>query len=331
MEPRRVSPWTNPVKLGGLVPIEPAIMKPTLRLKLLAGFSAVLAVFFASLFALHAMSSLSAHSETLAQRSVREMRAVATAGKAIEKYRSVQSGLAMPAPPPVVSDRVQMLPFMANAVDSSLAAYGRFELTAGERAAWQEVKGQWEEYRSRTADVAALASAGKTAQVGALMTSTRPLIVPLSDQVDKWAQATQANADATGGKASDAYGDGRNALLVLFVLGLAIGGAVTFLLARNIAGRASQMLHAAEGIADGELDQQVDVSGRDELAGTARAFTRMVDRLRELAQAARRIAAGDLTVEVQPTSQHDEFGNAFAAMVTDLVRLWAASRARRPA
>ena len=57
---------------------------------------------------------------------------------------------------------------------------------------------------------------------------------------------------------------------------------------------------------------------QDEIGGLARAFTLMIQSLKEKAQIAEKIAASDLTVKVTPLSDADTLGNAFATMVEKL-------------
>jgi methyl-accepting chemotaxis protein len=107
-------------------------------------------------------------------------------------------------------------------------------------------------------------------------------------------------------------------LLGLGVAAVLVAAALAFLLSRKIASGVGQMLLAARGIAEGDVEQSLSVAGRDELAETADAFETMVDYLKGMAAAAERIAAGDLTVEVQPKSERDALGNAFARMASNL-------------
>jgi methyl-accepting chemotaxis protein len=66
------------------------------------------------------------------------------------------------------------------------------------------------------------------------------------------------------------------------------------------------------------VDQDVDVSSKDELGETAAAFQSMIGYLKSMAGAAEKIAEGDLTVEVEPKSERDALGNAFATMIAKL-------------
>jgi methyl-accepting chemotaxis protein len=127
----------------------------------------------------------------------------------------------------------------------------------------------------------------------------------------------QRLADDAGGLRDDASAARLRALLLLVVsFGVALGLAV--LIGRDLRRSAGDMLVAAEAIARGELDQDVQARGRDEIGRTTAAFGRMVEYLREMAGAARRIADGDLAVAVQPRSERDELGSAMAEMAANL-------------
>ena len=129
-----------------------------------------------------------------------------------------------------------------------------------------------------------------------------------------------AKQDETAATKQFASSKSSSTLLMLIAGAIAILAAVglAFVLGRGIVGGIRQMLSAAEGISEGDLDQQVDVRSQDELGQTAQAFGRMIAYLEDTADAARRIADGDLTVDVQPKSERDVLGNAFATMSQNL-------------
>jgi methyl-accepting chemotaxis protein len=73
---------------------------------------------------------------------------------------------------------------------------------------------------------------------------------------------------------------------------------------------------SAEKIATGDLAVEVTAQNRqDEIGDLARAFTLMIQSLKDKAQIAQKIAGGDLTIEAAPLSDADALGNAFSTMV----------------
>jgi methyl-accepting chemotaxis protein len=103
---------------------------------------------------------------------------------------------------------------------------------------------------------------------------------------------------------------GALALLAALCLALAVG--------RHLGRRLRAVSVAAEALAEGDVDHDLSVTGRDEVGRTARALALMVEHLRSLAGAADRVAAGDLTVDVAPRSERDRLGAAFAGLVAEL-------------
>jgi methyl-accepting chemotaxis protein len=103
------------------------------------------------------------------------------------------------------------------------------------------------------------------------------------------------------------------ALLLTVVIGMA-----AFFIARSIARPVMAISHAAVRLAEGDVAQEIAVNQSDEIGRLAEAFRRMIAYLQEMADAAGRLAQGDLTVEVTPRSTQDALGNAFVRMVADL-------------
>jgi methyl-accepting chemotaxis protein len=103
-------------------------------------------------------------------------------------------------------------------------------------------------------------------------------------------------------------------LSVIGILGLLIVVAITWWLVRSITRPLARMTEAAERIAAGEVEVEVDASSNDEIGRLARAFRESVDYLKHMVDAAGQIAAGNLTVDVEPRSERDALGRAFSDM-----------------
>ncbi|SKA89777.1 methyl-accepting chemotaxis sensory transducer with Cache sensor [Paucidesulfovibrio gracilis DSM 16080] len=110
----------------------------------------------------------------------------------------------------------------------------------------------------------------------------------------------------------------------LGLLLVAVG--VIWWLAGILARPVKYISRSAELAAIGDVDmKELDRNARDrmlkrgdELGEAGRAFASMVDYFRDKAQAAKKIADGDLTVEIHPASPKDELGNALERMVHSL-------------
>jgi methyl-accepting chemotaxis protein len=101
--------------------------------------------------------------------------------------------------------------------------------------------------------------------------------------------------------------------LILLVIAL-----LTFWISRTISRPVAADSVRMRRLAAGEVDTSADEPG---LAETREALEELSAYLRESADVAERIAAGDLTVEPHPRSEQDVLGNALVAMVGNLREL----------
>src|SRR5713101_10117762 len=109
--------------------------------------------------------------------------------------------------------------------------------------------------------------------------------------------------------------------VALFSTLLAVGLGVVFAYrsAKSITDPLTNLMKVARRIGDtGDLEHNIDVNREDEIGELARTFAKMVAYLKEMAGVSEAIAGGDLNVEVQPRSNQDTLGNAFARMVEGL-------------
>lgn len=116
----------------------------------------------------------------------------------------------------------------------------------------------------------------------------------------------------------------------LFQLVLEIGLPVTFVVmlvigivtARSISRPVNEMASAAHDISSGNLNVSLSQrSTAEELRSLAKSFAAMVAALKQSAAMSKRIAAGDLAVEVRAQSEADVVGQAQAEMVNKLSEL----------
>jgi methyl-accepting chemotaxis protein len=112
----------------------------------------------------------------------------------------------------------------------------------------------------------------------------------------------------------------KTAFVIGTVLFLACVVAMSLWSQIEIKKRLSEISHAANSIAEGDLNPDVHllVHDFDEVGRSAGAVRRMLGELREIADHAGRVAGGDLSGELQPRSERDELRRSLSAMTTGL-------------
>jgi methyl-accepting chemotaxis protein len=159
------------------------------------------------------------------------------------------------------------------------------------------------------------------AQIAAQTETFRNAVHKIEPLVDKLEAGTAEEQAASRSEIAQGFRTATMILIGVVLAAVLLGLAVAFFLARSVASAITAVTQAAKGIAEGDLDQHVEVNSGDELGEMANAFTRMIAYLRAMAEAAGRLAQGDLTVEVPPKSEKDVLGQAFNQMITNLRHL----------
>ena len=77
----------------------------------------------------------------------------------------------------------------------------------------------------------------------------------------------------------------------------------------------ASMVKTSEALAEGDVDQEVEVKANDEIGALAAAHTKVINYMKEMAGMTERIAAGDLSVQIKPRSDKDVLAKSFAQMV----------------
>ncbi|MCC7370690.1 MAG: methyl-accepting chemotaxis protein [Chloroflexi bacterium] len=113
----------------------------------------------------------------------------------------------------------------------------------------------------------------------------------------------------------------RALVLALLAVAVAAGVGAGYLLSHGIVAPVIRLSQVASRLSAGDVEQQIELDSDNEIGQLARDFRRMIAYQRSMAVAAQAIADGDLTVQIDPHSEQDRLGMAFAAMVEGLHEL----------
>jgi methyl-accepting chemotaxis protein len=204
-------------------------------------------------------------------------------------------------------------------VDTELAKVDRSLQTDSAKAIFAALERDRAVYTDVRDKVIALSRQNRdTAAYAYNKTKVVPAFARVAADYDKLFDSKVSLADREHQAIESAASSSRTLVLALLLGGILLGVALSTLLARSIKRNVAQVLTAAQGIALGDVDQQLDVRATDEIGQMATAFGAMIAYLKEIAGAAARVADGDLTVELAPKSERDALGTSFAAMLTSL-------------
>lgn len=149
----------------------------------------------------------------------------------------------------------------------------------------------------------------------------RNLTNNISENIQKLSNEIESGSRTTIDTATN------NKMVLSYVLGgLALFGAIIgmilgIILTRNITGRVKIVGKAAAGLSEGDLTQQINIHDRDEIGKMASSFSVMIEYLKSIADLAKGVSVGNLTLETNPKSVQDILGNAFKTMIRNLREL----------
>jgi methyl-accepting chemotaxis protein len=159
------------------------------------------------------------------------------------------------------------------------------------------------------------AQAGKvTAAVYVVTVSNAAISNQLQNDFDAMGAALSKQAGAITASVGQRVSQSITLVAVIGVVALVIAVLITLWLLRSITRPLAQVTRAAERIAEGDIAVEVEVHSNDEIGRMARAFRNSVEYLRQMAGAATEVASGNLTVTIEPQSERDVLGRAFADM-----------------
>ena len=148
--------------------------------------------------------------------------------------------------------------------------------------------------------------AAATARINLLKAIDDHLAVSLSDRVGEMKSSAQTALIST---------------LIIGVASLSVAVFAAFLIANSVSSGIKKVADGMSRIAVGELDTQVQVAGKDEIARMAVSYNDMRDYISGVADSVTSVGDGDLTVDITPKSERDALGVATKRMVQSLVGL----------
>lgn len=107
---------------------------------------------------------------------------------------------------------------------------------------------------------------------------------------------------------------------IIFVIVLIIS-LISIIVLKSITRGIGQVIRAARELAQGNVEVKLNIDGRDEFSKLARIFTTLVNRTKDLTNAAHAIGEGQYDVPVAIRSSKDILGNALSVMKENLIRM----------
>jgi methyl-accepting chemotaxis protein len=204
---------------------------------------------------------------------------------------------------------------MLAAIDS----YSKTDLSSEEQQWLPKFQAAWSAYKADLDNLILLIRDNKDQEAQALVTSSMaPKAQVVDDVLNKLIEINTVSAKDADQQGTGTYESSRMTMLSILVLAVLIGFGIALFLSRSISKGMGAMARAAEGLAEGDVDQKLEINSSDEIGQTAGSLRKTIGYMKDMASVAEAISRGDLTQKVEPRSSKDALGVAFERMIGNL-------------
>jgi methyl-accepting chemotaxis protein len=213
-------------------------------------------------------------------------------------------------------------------INGTLKLYKSGALTQIEKQELPVFESAWSDYQSAVAEVLSLDAAGKSEEAlskladGGKAATARKAI---GASLDKIMAANVDTAKTSDREGKDVFDNASFISLIVSIAAFLLALCLGIVISNSISQPLAKLVTIADSVSQGDLvrdlDEKVKASIRvrkDEVGIIGQAFDRVIDYMQCLGETATRVAANDLTVEIQPRCEKDEAGRALKTMVINL-------------
>jgi methyl-accepting chemotaxis protein len=264
------------------------------------------------------MASMNEKTEQIAESDLPAVGVIGDLSGATSDFRAMMFKLILTPDAAGMAEVEKTLDSLDAGITTTYKAYVPFLADAEDRGLHETTQREWRAYVAAMTPVRKLALANQSEKARVALVKQKPVFDKFTQGLGEWSAHNAELGRKDAKAAHDAYTSARTTLIALLLVAVVLGLGIALFLASKIRKGVDQMKVAAEGIAQGDLEQNVSPSSKDELGDTAVAFGSMIEYLKETASAAERVGEGDLSVEIAPRSERDVLRNAFVRMVESL-------------
>jgi len=290
------------------------------RAKLLGGFT-LMAVIAAGIgcVGVSSIHSIDAADNTLYEHSTLSLAHLTTLGTVSQRIRVNLQGALLATNPAGMSTNLDKVAQLEATEKTTAAELNNVIESSAMKDAYRNFETANNQWSAIAQKITSLITSGNKKAAAALMASTGDDAARAERaSLDKLTEVCAAEAKTTSSAISAASSKAASQLIFLMLAGTVVALGLGFYIARSMANRLGALKAAADKVAIGDVDVDIDTSFTDEIGRVAGAFAAVANNIREQSAIAERIAAGDLSVEVVASSDKDVLAKSMKGVVATL-------------
>ncbi len=201
-------------------------------------------------------------------------------------------------------------------IDGLLLKYKSTIETEEQLSFYEELRTEWEKYKGYMQEAISYAQAGQDAKADQIiLIESNEIGSKMRGEFITLMKNSAADADQTAQNNNHLAQRSSLIMIIVIIFGVILSITLGLYIARVISKPIRQMVMAADTIALGDVNVNIEASSRDEVGSLAISFQKMIHNIRNQALSAEKIAEGDLTVEVPISSSNDLLGKKLSEIV----------------
>jgi len=294
-------------------------MRLTIKLKLIATFTAVIAISAVSMFvALQSLGSLNHSFKIAMDENVARIEEAGALERAVLEFARDEHDLILASTSTDLQHLTKTLDELAATIKKT-SAHLQSISDAEAAALVATFDKEYDEYLAEHAEIRRLALMNLDAEAYALATGHAAEVrTKANETLEEIITLNNHELEEATSSAQSLYEQSSLLLMVLLAGSTLVAAVMATLITMGITRGLSKVQHVVSSVAIGDLDQRVEVKSKDEIRDLVDNINIMTENLRNTAALADEIAGGNLTVEPKPLSDKDVLGISLKTMVERL-------------
>ena len=219
----------------------------------------------------------------------------------------------------LIDDYIEDFGSFITVIDDQLQKYEEGIISEEDRNLYNELAPMWEQYKSDLEKIIQYAKNGNYDMVkDILLYESASVGDAVRDSLIKLVEYNEELAEIRAETNTELAQSAETLMIIIILIGIVLAVALGLFISRVISRPITQVVAAADRLAAGDVDVNVDIHSKDETGKLAESFRKLIDSTRTQVLAVERIADGDLTVDVAVRSEKDLLGKKLSEMAQNL-------------
>ncbi|HOO27096.1 MAG TPA: methyl-accepting chemotaxis protein [Lachnospiraceae bacterium] len=216
----------------------------------------------------------------------------------------------------LVENAIEKIEGYREETEAYLLSYAEKISSEEDRQLYEELASTWDIYTGYVDQISKYASsgdteAGKDLAIGEAATAAENLRIAADNLIEYNSHSAESKSESNDVLAQKAL----YVMIIIVVIGMILAVVLGMIISRMISVPVNKMKEAANQLALGNVDINLNVDTKDEIGNLAESMRLMIANIREQAMAAEKIAQGDLTADIRVRSDKDILGQKLYELV----------------